>query len=126
MGRKLVSYLKLYFNEEKPTKFFFIPLKSDVRPARRHGVDKKEAERDRSPVNDYFDRGRDVTRYPVDPNGPPARSISAPYRWEKSFHSLKNLFTTFTLFSYRPGYPPVAGPDRANDCEIIVVNKKQT
>lgn len=80
--------------------------KVDVRPARRHGVDKKEAERDRSPVNDYFDRGRDVTRYPVDPNAPPPRAVSAPFR---------------------PGYPvPVPPPDRANDCEIIVVNKKQT
>ncbi|EEB10000.1 conserved hypothetical protein [Pediculus humanus corporis] len=78
--------------------------KVDIRPARRHGSDKKEVERDRSPNSDYFDRGRDVTRYPVDPNAPPVRS-SVPFR---------------------SAYPPSALTDRANDCEIIVINKKQT
>ncbi|KAL0271558.1 UNVERIFIED_CONTAM: hypothetical protein PYX00_008615 [Menopon gallinae] len=78
--------------------------KVDVRPARRHGND-KEVKRDRSPINDYFDRGRDVTRYPVDASAPPARvSPGAPYRL---------------------GYPPNTTSGRANDCEIIVVNKKQ-
>ncbi|KAK6630681.1 hypothetical protein RUM44_002850 [Polyplax serrata] len=79
--------------------------KVDIKPARRHVVDKKETERDRSPNSDYFDRGRDVTRYPVDPNAPPIRASTLP---------LRASYTTSAL------------PDRANDCEIIVINKKQT
>lgn len=43
-------------------------------------MDKKETERDRSPNSDYFDRGRDVTRYPVDPNAPPIRASTLPLR----------------------------------------------
>lgn len=77
----------LKFVEDLYTKFITI---SDVRPARRHGNDNKEVKRDRSPINDYFDRGRDVTRYPVDPNTPPTRvSPGAPYRFVSNLIYIK-------------------------------------
>lgn len=80
MEKKLVSNSKSFIHQKHFYNIFYFCIVLDVRPARRHGADKKEVERDRSPVSDYFDRGRDVTRYPVDPNAPPPRAAAPQYR----------------------------------------------
>lgn len=79
MSKKFIGQ-KVIENEKSAYWNFFFLIIADIKPARRHGADKKDVERDRSPNSDYFDRGRDVTRYPVDPNGPSIRSI-VPFRY---------------------------------------------